>query len=76
MYKRQLLDIKEYTTKNTLNITEKKTISISYYSGSMAYQSGTATPYETRGVLKGNINIYDIQMKCDMFVLKNSLKPT
>lgn len=53
-----LLDIKEYTTKNTLNITEKKTIPISYYSGSMAYQSGTATSYETRDVLKGNINIY------------------
>ena len=69
-----LLDIKEYTTKNTLNITEKKTIPISYYSGSMAYQSGTATSYETRDVLKGNINIYDIQMKCDMFHIEEQLK--
>lgn len=69
-----LLDIKEYTTKNTLNITEKKTIPISYYSGSMAYQSGTATSYATRDVLKGNINIYDIQMKCDMFRIEEQLK--
>lgn len=40
----------------------------------MAYQSGTVTSYETRDVLKGNINIYDIQMKCDMFRIEEQLK--
>lgn len=69
-----LLDIKEYTTKNTLDITEKKTIPIPYYSGGIAYQSGTVTSYETRDLLKGKINIYDIQMKCDMFRIEEQLK--
>lgn len=69
-----ILDITEYKTKNTLKITERKTIPISYYSGNMAYQSGIATSYETRDVLKSSINIYDIQIKCDIFQYEKQLK--
>ena len=69
-----LLDINEYTTKNTLGITEKKSVPTGYYTGSMASQSGNATGYEIKDVPKSKINLYEIQMKCDVFQIEKQLQ--
>lgn len=54
-----LLEITEYTTENTLGITERKNVPTAYYNGSMAYQAGMPISYQVKDVPKGKINILE-----------------
>lgn len=69
-----LLEITEYTTENTLGITERKNIPTAYYNGSMAYQAGMPISYQVKDVPKGKINILDIQMKTDIMGIEEQLE--
>lgn len=69
-----LLEITDYSTKNTLGITERKNVSTTYYNGSMAYQAGMPISYQVKDVLKGKINILDIQMKTDILGIEEQLE--
>lgn len=69
-----LLEITEYTTENTLGITERKNVPTAYYNGSMAYQAGMPISYQVKDVPKGKINILDIQMKTDIMGIEEQLE--
>lgn len=69
-----LLNITDYTTENTLGITERKQVPIAYYHGNMALNSGQVTKYEMRDVLKGKLNIIDIQMKTDVLGIEEQIE--
>lgn len=68
-----LLEITDYTTENTLGITERKNVPATYYNGSMAYQAGMPLSYQMDDVPKGKINILDIQMKTDILGIEEQL---
>lgn len=69
-----LLEITEYTTENTLGITERKNVPTAYYNGSMVYQAGMPISYQVKDVPKGKINILDIQMKTDIMGIEEQLE--